>query len=297
MRVTGIKFLFASFSLFLIPAAHAQDSTNVEIKAVPVRGNIYMLEGRGGNIGVSIGPDGILIIDDQFAPLADKIRAALGKLSQGKLKFILNTHFHGDHTGGNVEFGPEAPIIAHTNVRKRLSTEQSMLDRKIEPLPKEGLPVITFDDSLSIHFNDEEIKAVHFPRGHSDGDAVVYFTQSNVVHLGDHFFSGMFPFVDVDHGGNVVGMMKNVEKILKDLPADVKLIPGHGPVSTLDDLKKFHQMLIETTKIVGSKMKEGKSLADIQKVGLGDEWKSWSWSFISTERWIELIHRSLSEQP
>jgi glyoxylase-like metal-dependent hydrolase (beta-lactamase superfamily II) len=285
---------FAGY-LCTAPAAFAQNMGDVEIKATQVRGNIYMLEGRGGNIGVSVGPDGILIIDDQFAPLADKIRAALGKLGEGKLKFILNTHFHGDHTGGNVEFGPEAPIIAHTNVRKRLSTSQEMFGRTVEPLPKEGLPVITFDDALSIHFNDEEIKAVHFPGGHTDGDIVVFFTKSNVVHMGDDLFSGMFPFVDFDHGGNVLGLTRNIEKIMKDLPADVKIIPGHGPLSTLDDLKKFHHMLVETTKIVDAGMRGGKSLEDIQKQGLGEEWKPWASSFIPETRWIELIHRSLTE--
>ena len=164
----------------------------MQIKATKVAGNVYMLEGAGGNIGVSVGDDGILIVDDQFAPLADKIRAALKALADKKLRFILNTHWHGDHTGGNVAFGPEATIIAHDNVRKRLSTEQKSRSSKAprRASPKEALPVITFDQSLSVHFNGEEIRAIHYPQGHTDGDSVIFFTASNVVHLGDDFFAG-----------------------------------------------------------------------------------------------------------
>src|ERR1041385_3381718 len=184
------------------------DLSKVEIKSTQVSGNVYMLEGSGGNIGVSVGADGILIVDDQFAPLADKIRAALKKLGEGKLKYILNTHWHGDHTGGNKEFGPEAPIIAHDNVRKRLSTEQhSDFFKETTPAsPKEALPVITFDQALSVHFNGEEIRAIHFPHGHTDGDSVIFFSASNVVHLGDDFFAGRFPFVDLESGGSVEGL-------------------------------------------------------------------------------------------
>jgi glyoxylase-like metal-dependent hydrolase (beta-lactamase superfamily II) len=275
-----------------------QDFSQVQIKATHVNGNIHMLEGRGGNIGVSVGSDGILIVDDQYAPLAEKIRAALQTLNTGKLKFILNTHWHGDHTGGNPIFGPEAPIIAHTNVRKRLSTEQrnETLNRVTPPLPKEGWPVITFDQSVSIHFNGEEIKAIHFPRGHTDGDSVIFFTSSNVVHMGDDFFAGRFPFVDLDSGGDVQGLTNNIEAVIKQLPADVKIIPGHGPISTLNDLKTYHRMLVETTGSVRQKMAAGKTLDQIKAEGFPDEWKSWGSGFISTERWIETIHRSFSKK-
>ncbi len=273
-----------------------QDFSKVTLKTTHVRGNIYMINGTGGNIGVSVGPDGILIVDDKFAPLADKIRAALKDIGQGDLKFILNTHWHGDHTGGNRVFGPEAPIIAHTNVRKRLMREQHVLGRTIPPAPREAWPVITFDQSVSIHFNGEEIKAIHFPHGHTDGDVVIFFTGSNVVHMGDDFFSGRFPFVDLNSGGDVEGLIKNVEAIMKQLPADVKIIPGHGPVSTLDDLKLYHQMLVETTDIVRRKMAAGKSLDEIKAEGLPDKWASWGSGFIPTERWIEIVYRSLSSK-
>lgn len=273
-----------------------QDFSKVEVKATKVAGNVYMLEGSGGNIGVSVGADGILIVDDQFAPLADKIKAVLKTLGEGKLKFVLNTHWHGDHTGGNAVFGPAAPIIAHDNVRQRLATEQKseFFKRTTPASPKEALPVITFGQSLSVHFNGEEIKVIHYPHGHTDGDSVIFFTGSNVVHMGDDFFAGSFPFVDLESGGNVEGLVKNVGEIIAKLPAGVKIIPGHGPISAIDDLKLYHRMLMETSDIVRKKMAAGKTLAQIKSEGLPDEWKTWGTGFIKTEVWIETIYRSLS---
>jgi glyoxylase-like metal-dependent hydrolase (beta-lactamase superfamily II) len=289
--------VLAFLMCFYAPTAYAQtDWSKVEIKVHKVNGNVYMLQGAGGNIGVSVGPDGILIVDDQYAPLADKIKAALKTLGEGKLKFVLNTHWHGDHTGGNVAFGPEAPVIAHDNVRKRLATAQkSDVFKSTTPAsPKEALPVITFGHSVTIHFNGEEIRAIHFPTGHTDGDSVIFFTASNVVHMGDHFFAGRFPFVDLDSGGNVEGFTKNVGDVIAKLPAGVKIIPGHGPLSTPDDLKLFHRMLLETTDIVRKKMASGKTLEQIKTEGLPDEWKSWGAGFIKTDLWVETIYRSLS---
>jgi cyclase len=291
-----VHLIVAACVLFCLPfVSQAQwDLSKVEIKATKVAGNVHMLEGAGGNIGVSVGADGILIVDDQFAPLADKIKAALKQLGDGKLKFVLNTHWHGDHTGGNVAFGSEAPIIAHDNVRKRMSTEQkSEFFKSTTPAsPKEALPVVTFDQSLSVHFNGEEIKVIHFPQGHTDGDSVIYFTNSNVVHLGDNFFAGSFPFVDLESGGSVQGLIKNISDIMAKLPADVKLIPGHGPISNVNGLKEFHQMLLQTTDIVRKKIRERKSLAQIKKEGLPEQWKSWGTAFIKTDMWIEIIHNS-----
>ncbi len=286
--------LAAALLVSLGTARAQQDFAKVEIRAERVKGNIYMLNGTGGNIGVSVGPDGILIVDDKFAPLAEKIRAALKGVGGGKLKFILNTHFHGDHTGANPVFGPEAPIIAHTNVRKRLSTEQQRGDQTVPPMPKEGWPVITFDHSVSVHFNGEEIKALHYPRGHTDGDSVIFFTGSNVVHMGDNFFAGRFPFVDLDAGGDVDGLTGNIGDVIAKLPADVTIIPGHGPISKLDDLKAYHRMLVETTGLVRKSMKAGKTLDQIKAEGLPSEWKDWGSGFISADRWIETIHRAYS---
>jgi glyoxylase-like metal-dependent hydrolase (beta-lactamase superfamily II) len=243
-----------------------------------------------------VGADGILIVDDQYAPLADKIRAALKGLGQGKLRFILNTHWHGDHTGGNVVFGLEAPIIAHENVRKRMATEQrSELFKNTTPAsPKEALPVITFTQDLTVHFNGEEIRAIHFPHGHTDGDTVVFFTQSNVVHLGDDFFAGRFPFVDLDSGGSVEGLAKNVGEIMGKIPDGAKLIPGHGPLSTIEDLKTYHNMLLQTTDIVRQKIAAGKTADQIKSEGLPDEWKSWGTGFIKTDLWLEIVYKSLT---
>jgi len=276
------------------PLAAQQDFSKVEIKASKVRGNIWMLNGTGGNIGVSVGPDGVLIVDDKFAPLAEKIRAALKEVGGGQLKFILNTHWHGDHTGANPVFGPEAPIIAHSNVRQRLATEQRRGERVTPPLDPKGWPVITFDDSVSVHFNGEEIRVLHFPHGHTDGDSVIFFTGSNVAHLGDDFFAGRFPFVDLDSGGDVEGLAENIAEVIDELPADAAIIPGHGPLSTLDDLKAYLGMLVETTNLVRDKMEAGKTLEQIKAEGLPEKWKDWGSGFINTERWLETIHQSLS---
>jgi len=282
--------------LFAVSASTQTDFSKVQMKATKVAGNVYMLEGAGGNIGVSVGDDGLLIVDDQFAPLADKIRAALKGIADKKLHFILNTHWHGDHTGGNVAFGPEATIIAHDNVRKRLSTEQksAVFNSTTPPSPKEALPVITFDQTLTVHFNGEDIRAIHYPHGHTDGDSVIFFSASNVVHLGDDFFAGRFPFVDLESGGSVEGLIKNVGELITKIPNDAKLIPGHGPISTLDDLKSYHRMLQQTTEIVRGKIKAGKTLDQIKSEGLPAEWAPWGTGFIKTDRWVETIYRSLT---
>jgi len=288
------RLFFVWIGLVGISAAVGQqDFSGVEIKATQVSGPIHMLEGRGGNIGVSAGPDGILMVDDQYAPLAEKIRAALGKLGGDKPRFILNTHWHGDHTGGNPTFGRDGVIIAHQNVRNRLATRQELFGKPVEPLAKEGLPVVTYENSVSLHFNGEEIRVVHFPNGHTDGDGVVFFTKSNVVHMGDLMFAGMFPFIDLEHGGDVDGFARNVEAVLKTLSPDAKIIPGHGPLSTPEDLKSFHKMLVETTAVVKKKIAAGKSLEEIQKEGLPQTWAAWGNGFIKTPQWIETIHKSV----
>lgn len=274
-------------------AAQQQDFSKVEVKAEHVAGKVYMLTGSGGNIGVSVGEDGLLIIDDQYAPLADKIKAALKGLGEGKLKFILNTHWHGDHTGGNEVFGAEAPILAHTNVRKRMATEQHILGSTTPPSPAKALPVVTYDQSISVHMNGEELQVVHYPHGHTDGDSVIFFTGSNVVHMGDDFFNGFFPFVDLASGGSVQGMAENVAQVLKRLPAGAKVIPGHGKLSDAEGLKAFHHMLVTTTDIVAKEMKAGKSLDDIKKAGLPAEWDSWGKGFINTQQWVEFVYQSL----
>lgn len=294
-RRLGMVVIALTTSLAGVSRAQ-QDFSKVEIKTSKVAGNIHMLEGQGGNIGVSVGPDGILIVDDQYAPLADKIKAALGKLGSDKPKFILNTHWHGDHTGGNAAFGRDGVIIAHTNVRKRVSTTEEIFGQKFEPLPKVGLPVVTFDDSLSLHFNDEEIRVWHLPGGHTDGDCVVLFTKSNVLHMGDLFFSGMFPFVDLEHGGDVERMADNVARLIAEAPKDVKVIPGHGPISTLDDVRTFHKMLTESLALVKERVAAGKTLDQIKSEGMPEPWKKWGDGFVKSHHWLETVYNSVTRK-
>ena len=298
MKRTAFAAIFALLTTLSFDASAQQgDFSAVQIKATKVNGNVYMLEGAGGNIGVSAGGDGILIVDDQFAPLADKIRAALKEINPGRLRFVLNTHFHGDHTGSNVVFGKESTIVAHDNVRKRLAEGQpprAAGQPATPPAPKEALPVITYAQSVSIHFNGEEIRVLHLPAGHTDGDSIILFTGSNVAHLGDDFFAGRFPFVDIDNGGSVQGLTRNIADLIARLPADVKIIPGHGPLSSIDDLKTYHRMLTTTTEHVRKQIDAGKTVEQIKAAGLPDEWKQWGAGFIRQDRWLETIHRSLT---
>lgn len=287
--------LMVCLSTVFTRSAQPQDFSKVEIKATLVAGNIHMLEGAGGNIAVSVGTDGALMVDDQFLPLADKIRAELKKLSDRKLKYLLNTHWHGDHTGGNQAFGQEAIIVAQENVRRRLAAGQMLRGEMVKPAPEAALPAITYNASMTFYFNGEEVRIIHYPHGHTDGDSVIYFTGSNVAHLGDDFFAGRFPFVDLESGGSVEGLTKNIGDIIQQLPAGAKLIPGHGPLSTLDDLKLYHRMLVETTNIVRKRMAAGRSLEQIKKEGLPEEWKQWGAGFIKTEQWIETIYKSFSQ--
>ena len=206
-----------------------------------------------------------------------------------QLALILNTHHHGDHTGGNAVFGAkDATIIAQSRVRERLAKDSA--------LTKEALPVITFDESASVHFNGEEIKLIHYGPGHTDGDSVIYFTKANVVHMGDQFFNGGFPFVDLNSGGSMDGYLKTVATVLEKIPADAKIIPGHGTLATVDDLKKYHAMLQETTAIVKAGIAERKSLEDLKAAGLPNEFKEFGTGFIKTDRWIETIYNSATRE-
>jgi glyoxylase-like metal-dependent hydrolase (beta-lactamase superfamily II) len=282
-----------------LPASDFLDQSlnKIQLKKTHLRGNIYILEGvggfAGGNIGVSAGEDGLLIVDDQLEQMSAKIEKALAEFASGDLKFILNTHWHGDHTGSNAYFSNDATIIAHDNVRKRLMSPQHNHFGRSPAQPKAAWPVITFDESLTIYFNNEEIHFIHLPHGHTDGDGVVFFKQSNVVHMGDHLFTNLFPFVDLNSGGNVVGFTENIAKIIELLPQDVIVIPGHGKITDLDGLKSYHQMLVETTQFVKSQVDQGEALEDIQLEGLPDKWESWGGGFIQEEKWIEFIYNSL----
>jgi glyoxylase-like metal-dependent hydrolase (beta-lactamase superfamily II) len=273
--------------------AQQQDFSKVEIKVTKVAGTVYMLQGAGGNIGISVGDDGIVIVDDQFAPLAPKIRAALKGITDKPIKFILNTHYHGDHTGGNAEFSKDGPIIAHENVRKRLQTGTTTLGQQNPPAPKEALPVITFNDRATVHLNGEDIRAIHMPHGHTDGDAVIWFTQSNVVHMGDDFFNGTFPFVDAENGGSVRGLSMNLEAILAKIRDDTKVIPGHGPLGDKTTLRAFAEMIRTSSAAVEAAMKSGKTLEQIKQEKVLEPWSKWAWNFISLDRWAETLYRDL----
>ncbi|PCI18625.1 MAG: MBL fold metallo-hydrolase [Piscirickettsiaceae bacterium] len=277
-----------------------QDFSKISLETTHVRGNIYMLEGvggfAGGNIGVSAGNDGILLVDDQLSPMSDKISAALAKINTGKLRFILNTHWHGDHTGNNAHFAEQATIISHSNVRKRLMAEQNNFFGKSLASPKEAWPLITFDQAVNIHFNNEDITLIHYAHGHTDGDAVVYFPNSNVAHLGDHYFNGIFPFVDLDTGGNAFSLTRNVGEIIKTLPDDALIIPGHGGLSDMKGLKEYHQMLKATTTYVKNQVAAGELLEDIQLGGLPSEWTAWGGGFVNEENWIKIIYHSIAKK-
>ncbi len=296
MNRISLGFLAALVFAALPARAQGDDFSKVEIKPIKVAGAIWMLQGAGGNIGVSAGPDGLLIVDDQFLPLADKIKAALKGISpEGKLAFVVNTHWHGDHTGGNRAFGKTATIIAQSNVRKRLATPQDRGGRMSEASPKEALPVVTFEDGVTIWFNGEEIQVVHVPSGHTDGDAIVYFKGANVVHMGDQFFNGMFPFIDLNSGGDLAGYVKNVADVVAKIPADAKIIPGHGGLATAEDLRKFHAMLAKTTDYVRAEIAKGLTLEQAKQAGLPDEWKSYASDFITVDKWVETVYTSLKK--
>lgn len=273
---------------------HFANTQDVTVKTSKVSGNVYMLQGRGGNVGALVGMEGILIVDDDYKAVSEKLAAALKELGSASPRFVLNTHWHGDHSEGNEFFGKGSTIVAHANVRKRLLDPPVIFGRKTAPYAAFALPIVTYTESMSIHINGEEVKLVHFPNGHTDGDTVVFFVKANVVHLGDDFFVGRFPFVDIDSGGSVQGLINNIAALIAQIPADAKLIPGHGPVSTHTDLKNYHQTLVETSKIVQDAMKAGKSLDEIKKAGLPEKFKDAGSGFIKTDAWIETIHRSYS---
>jgi cyclase len=287
------NLLVASLGL-LFAVAHAQerlDLSKIQEKASKVAGNIYMIEATGGfgggNIGVSVGNDGVVIVDDQFAPLAPRIEAALKGISDKPVRFVLNTHYHGDHTHGNRVWGKNASIIAHENVRKRLLLPDP--DSK-EMTPPVALPVITFDHSATVHLNGEDVRALHFPSGHTDGDSVIFFTQSNVIHMGDDFFNGMFPFVDLEAGGSIPGYIAAVESVVKEAKPDTKFIPGHGPLASLDDLKNYLAMLKESYQIVSAGVKQGKTLEQLKQQKVLSKFDSFAAGFMKTDQYLEQLY-------
>lgn len=274
----------------------AQDFSKVEVKVTKVAGSVYMITGAGGNVGVSAGEDGLVIVDDQYAPVAPKIEAALKTISDKPIRFILNTHYHPDHTGGNEQFGKSAPIVAQENSRKHLKDGATTMFGPMPAQPKGALPIVTFNDTLTLHLNGEDVRAVHFPNAHTDGDAVIWFTQSNVVHMGDNFFNGMFPVIDIDNGGGVKGMIRTVEKVASMIPADTKVIPGHGPLGDRESLRKFGEVLKGTSAAVQAGLNAGKTADQLKAEKVLEPWADWGKGFIKTNVFIDLLVRDLSRK-
>jgi len=274
------------------------DFSNVEIKTTKVAGNIWMLEGvggiSGGNIAASVGEDGVAIVDDKFAELSPRIHAELAKLSPKPVRFLINTHWHFDHAGGNARFADSAAILAHANVRKRLLEGQKLPTREFPPAEPAALPILTFEDGVSLFWNGEEVRAIHLRPGHTDGDVAVWFTKSNVVHLGDDFVTYGFPFIDLQSGGSVRGMIAALDSILVQIPKNARIIPGHGPISTVEDVRKFRAALEEMVAIVEKARKTGRTLEQMKQDNLLAPWAPANKGFVTPELFIAVIDQDLA---
>jgi cyclase len=281
-----------------------QDFSKVGIKVTRVSGNVYMLEGAGGNIAASLGDDGNLIVDTEYAPLAAKIQAALKGIgiTDKPVRFVVNTHYHGDHTSGNAAFAEAgATIIANENVRKRLEEGSTIgngpggsINAKQQPQSKEALPVITYHDGVNIFLNGEEIEVRHMPAAHTDGDSFVFFATNKVLHTGDIFVRYGFPFIDVNSGGSVQGMIAACDKALAEFPADTKVIPGHGALATMDDLRDYDKMLKDTTAAVQKALDEHKTLAQMKDEKILGPWQKLSGNFVNSDAFLAEIYNSLT---
>ena len=287
-------------ALFAAAPGSIRAQQPVALETLRVQGNVYAVFGAGGNVTVQIGDEGVLMVDSGVAASASVLRAEVRKLSTRPIRFIINTHYHFDHVGGNAALqSSSAPIIAHDNVRKRLAIDTvagngNSVKFDSRAVPTQALPILTFDRSATVHLNGEDIQAMHFPSGHTDGDSVVYFPKSNVVHMGDDFVTYGFPFVDLQGGGSVTGMIDACEAVMKQVPADVKVIPGHGPVSSVEDVKRFVTLLKETRTVVQKAVKAGKSLDQLKQEKILAPWQKFSGQFISTDAFIETLFNELS---
>jgi len=300
MLQTGFPLLVASFLTAAGMPIHAQDRdfASVEITVKPIRAGISMLTGAGGNMAVSTGEDGVFLVDDQFAPLTGKITAAIREIQDEPVRFVVNTHWHGDHTGGNENFGEGgAVIVAHDNVRRRLSVEQfqKLRGRTIPASPESALPVITFPDTVTFHLNGEDVQVFHVPPAHTDGDSIVHFQGADVLHAGDIFFNGTYPFIDVDSGGSIEGMIDAQQRILSLCGDDSVIIPGHGQIANATDLRKARQMLMTVRDRVRSAIARGTSLEEfIATDPLADLNGKWGGGFIEPSRMLAIVYADLS---
>jgi glyoxylase-like metal-dependent hydrolase (beta-lactamase superfamily II) len=272
--------LLGTLALITHISSTAQTMVDAQITVQPVAGDVYMLEGPGGNIGILATDKGLLLVDDKFSPLAKKIENAMRGIEDKPLRYVINTHYHGDHTGSNAFFAQQAPIFAHENVRNRLSMGTDNPD---------NLPVVTYQDGIKIYLDNEEVTLFHVPAGHTDGDTYVYFKKANVLHTGDLFFEVGFPYIDLKSGGSVKGYLASVRAMLKSIPDNVVIIPGHGKITNKPSLKNFAAMIEFSIARVSKAISDGKSDDEIIAAGIGEQYKSLSWAFITEEKWLTTL--------
>ena len=295
-----ISYVVLYLLLFTVSSAFGQDKDfdKVQIKTVKLSENVYMLLGSGGNIGVYAGDDGVFLVDDQFAPLTKKIKAAIGKISDKKIRFVINTHWHFDHVGGNENLGEMGSvIIAHENVRKRMSTDQfiEFFQKKIPASPKVALPIITFTKDLMFHLNGENIHVFHVNNAHTDGDAIVYFRNSNVIHTGDIYFAGRYPFIDTSAHGSVNGVIDAAQYVLSIINDDTKVIPGHGPLSNKAELRAYVDMLISVRAKISKQISDGKAIEEIQRTKPTQAFdKKWGHGMLTPDQFVQILYKDLS---
>ena len=279
--------------LAALPAAGQQDFSKVEIKTTQLADHVYMMRGAGGNLGLSVGDDATFLIDDQFAPLTDRINAAIAQVSKQPVKFILNTHWHSDHTGGNENFGNAGVLIfAQENVRRRMSTEQfiAFINSKQAPSPKPALPLVTFTQSVSLHLNGEEIRAIHVPHAHTDGDAIVHFMGSDVIHMGDVFWNGMYPFIDTSSGGSIEGTIAACDQGLALANDRTPIIPGHGPLGTRKDLQAYRDMLADINGRIKKMISDGRTVEQIVAAKVTADYDAkYGAGFIKGDKFVEML--------
>lgn len=296
-----IRHFIAAVTLsFIAGAAFAQqDFSAIEIKTTKVAEGLFMLEGSGGNIGLSAGADGAFVIDDEYAPLSAKIMAAIKAQTKEPVAFLVNTHFHGDHTGGNEAFGAAgAYIVAHENVRKRLKEGVMRAGGRAPPAPEAALPVVTFSDHVTFYWNGQEIAVSHLASAHTDGDAVVFFGTANVLHAGDIFFNGRYPFIDLDGGGALDGYIAAQEALAAMADDKTQIIPGHGPLARKADLLRSTDMLKQVRSRVQALIDKGLDEEGAVKAApLADLDGTWAWQFIDGETMTRTAYRSLTRHP